>query len=567
MSPSGQGHKSWGSTVSDADSVEGDGGLESPTTSSGDVSKMARTSSTGTMSSNEDPDEKDGNVASFEAQNLNGMEPEIPVPTGPFRNIGLSKAAQTHRLRKLRTPSKCRECDSYVYFQGAECEECFLACHKRCLETLAIQCGHKKLQGRLQLFGRDFSLVSSSSSDGIPFIITKCISEIERRALKMKGIYRVNGVKTRVEKLCQAFENGKELVELSQCSPHDISNVLKLYLRQLPEPIMPFRLYNSLMGLAKESLQVDGEDLGTGKGPELVDLGAETDPAVLVVVDRLSELLKELPKANIATLRYIVRHLRRIAELEQDNKMSPSNLGIVFGPSLMRPRPTGATVSLSSLVDYPHQARIIEALIIFYSSIFQAKSNSCRPSSTITLPNITVDVDKGPSVAVTEREEQPTNEEQSNMDLEKMEEGCGSSLGSCEHMVDSDSELDESGRGSTHRPHSLVKQESEVSTEDDQLSCRDSLDLSSHFLPQTDPGPDQDLDEESPGPKAPYAPAPPDSEPPELEGFVPELSLSLAELNVNQSNNHVLGLAGLPTMRLCGATLSLPPRDRGSEFV
>ena len=45
------------------------------------------------------------------------------VSTGPFRNVGLSKAAQTHRLRKLRTPSKCRECDSYVYFQGAECEE------------------------------------------------------------------------------------------------------------------------------------------------------------------------------------------------------------------------------------------------------------------------------------------------------------------------------------------------------------------------------------------------------------------------------------------------------------
>ncbi|XP_042372345.1 rho GTPase-activating protein 45-like, partial [Plectropomus leopardus] len=275
---------------------------------------------------------------------------------------------------------------------------CFLPCHKRCLETLAIQCGHKKLPGRLQLFGRDFSQVASCASDGIPFIITKCISEIERRALKMKGIYRVNGVKTRVEKLCQAFENGKELVELSQCSPHDIGNVLKLYLRQLPEPIMPFRLYNSLMGLAKESLQgeadtPEGEEAesnsvspAVGKG--LVDLGPETDPEVLVLVEKLKELLKELPKANIATLRYIIRHLRKIAELEDDNKMSPSNLGIVFGPSLMRPRPTGATISLSSLVDYPHQARIVEALIVFYSSIFQSKTSQShktgRSASTST---------------------------------------------------------------------------------------------------------------------------------------------------------------------------------------
>lgn len=42
---------------------------------------------------------------------------------GPFRNTQMSKAAQTHKLRKLRAPSKCRECDSLVIFHGAECEE------------------------------------------------------------------------------------------------------------------------------------------------------------------------------------------------------------------------------------------------------------------------------------------------------------------------------------------------------------------------------------------------------------------------------------------------------------
>lgn len=87
---------------------------------------------------------------------------------------------------------------------------------------------------------------------------------------------------------------------------------------------MPFRLYNNLMGLAKESLQAEadtpeGEEAEAtqagGKGPELVDQGPDTDPEVLNLVDKLKELLKDLPKANVATLRYIICHLRRSAIL------------------------------------------------------------------------------------------------------------------------------------------------------------------------------------------------------------------------------------------------------------
>ncbi|CAL1592836.1 unnamed protein product [Knipowitschia caucasica] len=549
-----QGHKSWSSTVSD-DSVGGEG-LDSPTASTSDISKIPRTSSTCTVSSNEDADEKDGNVASFEAPNLNGMDPDVVVSTRPFRNIGLSKAAQTHRLRKLRTPSKCRECDSYVYFQGAECEECVLACHKRCLETLAIQCGHKKLQGRLQLFGREFSQVANCASDGIPFIITKCISEIERRALKMKGIYRVNGVKTRVEKLCQAFENGKELVELSQCSPHDISNVLKLYLRQLPEPILPFHLYNHLMGLAKESLHSDsGEEScgpAVGKGPELVDLGPDTNPEILNLIEKLKGLLKQLPKANIATLRYIVRHLRRISELEDDNKMSPSNLGIVFGPSLMRPRPTGATISLSSLVDYPHQARIVEALIVFYSSIFQSKlSNKYGRSASISVEPSTVDEKN-----VNSHDEENLMEEEKIIEV-KTEDGCSSSLGSLgsnEQLSDSEEEAQ------VTLSRTLVKQESEASLDEDQLSLRNSLDISSVSASHTD------AESEKDEPICEEAPTPPNCSPPEDapdEGVV----TSLGNLNLNQNNNYpfspVKTLSGFPLSR---APKKLPlTRNRDSE--
>ncbi|XP_077332189.1 rho GTPase-activating protein 45 isoform X3 [Lithobates pipiens] len=361
-------------------------------------------------------------------QGINGIPSalEVPVHTGPFRNVGLSRAARTHKLRKLRTPSKCRECNSYVYFQGAECEECFLACHKKCLETLAIQCGHKKLQGRLLLFGRNFSEAAQRSPDGVSFLIHKCVSEIETRALTMKGIYRVNGVKTRVEKLCQAFENGKELVELSQASPHDLSNVLKLYLRQLPEPLMPFRLYNGLMGLAKESLR--GSE--TGKPSRLENKGPDTEPEIQAMVEKLKGLLMELPHENKVTLEYLIKHLCRVSELEQQNKMSPSNIGIVFGPALMRPRPTDATVSLSSLVDYPHQARIIEALIVFYDEIFEdppldpnsVSKNSDETSSQGAVPRLQV----------------TTEEEETSVTREYRSATFRESVGS----VDSDTESD-----------------------------------------------------------------------------------------------------------------------------
>ncbi|KAG7229039.1 hypothetical protein INR49_013158, partial [Caranx melampygus] len=297
------------------------------------------------------------------------MVTETASSPGPFRNAQMSKAAQTHKLRKLRAPSKCRECDSLVVFHGAECEECSLACHKKCLETLAIQCGHKKLQGRLHLFGIDFTQAAKNSSDGIPFIIKKCTSEIESRALSIKGIYRVNGAKSRVEKLCQAFENGKDLVELSDLSPHDISNVLKLYLRQLPEPLILYRYYNDVIGLSKECQRVIVEEADKHQTTQTEEK-AGPSPQLNRVIFKIRDLLSQLPTANYRTLRYLIAHLNRVTEQAEENKMTASNLGIIFGPTLVKPRQIEAEVSLSSLVDYPYQALMVELLVRHYRMVF-----------------------------------------------------------------------------------------------------------------------------------------------------------------------------------------------------
>lgn len=140
------------------------------------------------------------------------------------------------------------------------------------------------------------------------------------------------------------------------------------------------------------------------------------------------------------------------------------------------------------------------------------------------------------------------------------------SLGSSEQLPDSDSELDESGQRTAHI-HCLMKQESEVSMDDDQLSYRDSLDLSTHAA-HTDPEQDADQDQDNQGVEPP---ALPDSGPPDDDtGAEQDLSVSLAELNVNQSNNNdypyspSLSLSSLPLACLSGKKLPLT-RNRDSE--
>ncbi|XP_061871411.1 GEM-interacting protein isoform X2 [Colius striatus] len=349
FSPDGE-HSANRSLCSDTESLGGScesRSLDSPSSSPGNTSrKLLKAPSTGTVSSSDDFEER---------ESLHTLEAENGSSQQQLKNVSLSCAAQSHRLRRLRGPSKCRDCDTFMV-SGFECEECCLACHKKCLETLLITCGRKKLPNRAPLFGIDLAQVPRDFPEEIPFLVLKCTSEIEARALAVQGIYRVSGSKARVERLCQAFESGRSLVELSEHSPHDITGVLKHFLKELSAPVLLPQLYDDLMALAKE-LQKAGEE-------KLDCAGFPSDP-----VQSMKDLLSKLPGSNYNTLRHLIAHLYRVAENYEENKMSPNNLGIVFGPTLIRPG-SGSDVSMSCLVDSGYQAQIVEFLIQNYERVF-----------------------------------------------------------------------------------------------------------------------------------------------------------------------------------------------------
>ncbi|XP_043431551.1 rho GTPase-activating protein 29 isoform X2 [Prionailurus bengalensis] len=358
--------------------------LDSESISPGDFHrKLPRTPSSGTMSSADDLDER---------------EPPSPSEAGPnslgtFKKTLMSKAALTHKFRKLRSPTKCRDCEGIVVFQGVECEECLLVCHRKCLENLVIICGHQKLPGKIHLFGAEFTQVAKKESDGIPFILKICASEIEHRALCLQGIYRVCGNKIKTEKLCQALENGMHLVDISEFSSHDICDVLKLYLRQLPEPFILFRLYKEFIDLAKEIQHVNEEQESKKDNSE-----DKKWPSICIEINRIliksKDLLRQLPVSNFNSLHYLIVHLKRVVDHAEENKMNSKNLGVIFGPSLIRPRPTTAPVTISSLAEYSNQARLVEFLITYSQKIFDG---SLQPQDVVvcSIGGVASHVDQG----------------------------------------------------------------------------------------------------------------------------------------------------------------------------
>ena len=266
----------------------------------------------------------------------------------------MSKAANSHKFQKIQKPSKCRECDKYVYWQGYECADCGLASHKKCLETLHLLCGPMRLLRKMTTFGVELGQHLLEVGADIPPLVQKCVAVVDSRGTAVKGIYRVSGVKSKVEKLCQAFENGAELVDLTDVHPNVIANVVKLYMRQLPEPLMTFRLYS-------EFIRVGRSCPAPGSGQTAPNEEREA-------VQQLIQLVSQLPRYHHNTLGFLCQHLNRVAEQAETNNMPASNLAIVFGPTLLKT--TEGSASLSSLVDTVHQTRVVELLTRHATTIF-----------------------------------------------------------------------------------------------------------------------------------------------------------------------------------------------------
>lgn len=187
-------------------------------------------------------------------------------------------------------------------------------------------------------FGVPLSLCPPSLENAyVPMIVARCIEIVEERGLSVVGIYRIPGNTAAISALTEAVNRGFDDICLKDPRWEDVnvvSSLLKSFLRNLPEPILPNDFYH--MFIAADKL------CGTKR------------------IESLKGLLNELPPHSYETLKHLMQHLNRISQNCLVNLMEPRNLAIVFGPSVVR----SANETLESAVkDMRHQCQIVEALV------------------------------------------------------------------------------------------------------------------------------------------------------------------------------------------------------------
>lgn len=197
---------------------------------------------------------------------------------------------------------------------------------------------------RPRLFGGSLDDYVDATGEAIPLIVTSTIRVLSQFALHHQGIFRISGSQIEINAFKEAFERGEDplcnVVDASDVN--SVAGVLKLYLRELREPLFPIFLFDQLTECAKCS---SAEDF----------------------VRQVTPLLEKLSQPTILVLRYLFAFLNHLSEFSDENMMDPYNLAICFGPTLL-PIPEGKDqVFYHNFVN-----ELVKNLIVYHDHVFSS---------------------------------------------------------------------------------------------------------------------------------------------------------------------------------------------------
>ncbi|XP_043819798.1 rho GTPase-activating protein 27 isoform X2 [Dromiciops gliroides] len=165
-----------------------------------------------------------------------------------------------------------------------------------------------------QVFGCALSTLCERENNSIPRFVQQCIQTVESRGLDIDGLYRISGNLATIQKLRYRVDHDERL-DLDDGrweDVHVITGALKLFFRELPEPLFPFSHFRQFIAAIKLQDQAQRSCC-------------------------IRDLVHSLPAPNQNTMRLLFQHLCRVIEHKEKNRMSVQSVAIVFGPTLLRP--------------------------------------------------------------------------------------------------------------------------------------------------------------------------------------------------------------------------------------
>ncbi|KAL7867783.1 hypothetical protein SRHO_G00091670 [Serrasalmus rhombeus] len=210
-------------------------------------------------------------------------------------------------------PTYCEYCSSLIWMmdRACVCKLCRYACHRKCCLRMTTKCSKKfDPEQSSRQFGVELSRLTNDER-AVPLVVEKLINYIEMHGLYTEGIYRKSGSTNKIKELKMGLDTDSNCVNLDDYNIHVIASVLKQWLRDLPNPLLTFELY-------EEFLRATG----------LQDK-REVVKGVYTVIDQLS-------RTHLCTLERLIFHLVRISLQEETNRMSANALAIVFAPCILR---------------------------------------------------------------------------------------------------------------------------------------------------------------------------------------------------------------------------------------
>nr|XP_043869904.1 rho GTPase-activating protein 27 [Solea senegalensis] len=212
------------------------------------------------------------------------------------------------------------------------------------LKRPTLQSVKEKGYIRDSVFGCHLDTLCAQERTTVPGFVERCIKAVEKRGLDIDGLYRVSGNLAVIQKL--RFKADHEELDLEDGQwedVHVITGALKLFFRELPEPLFPYSHFDSFITAIRIS------DHNTK-------------------LSCMRELVKSLPHPNHDTMELLFGHLCRVIQYWEDNRMTVQNVAIVFGPTLLRPEMEAANIAMHMVF----QNQIVEFVLNEYEHIFHS---------------------------------------------------------------------------------------------------------------------------------------------------------------------------------------------------